>query len=69
MARHVGTYFDEWKADPRGPRRSWPGSSRSSTRPGTPDPNISFSTERGQIRPETPAEPVVLGATIPVGAP
>ena len=37
--------------------------------PDLPDPNISFGSERGQIRPESSEEPVVPGATIPVGAP
>ena len=68
MARHVGTYFDEWQATLQDPAKLARFVSFVNA-PGTPDPNISFSTERGQIRPETSAEPVVLGATIPVGAP
>jgi nitrite reductase (NADH) large subunit len=68
MARHVGTYFDEWQATLQDPSKLARFVSFVNA-PGTPDPNISFSTERGQIRPETSAEPVVLGATIPVGAP
>ena len=68
MAQHVGTYFDEWQATLQDPAKLARFVSFVNA-PGTPDPNISFSTERGQIRPETSAEPVVLGATIPVGAP
>ncbi|MCW2843811.1 MAG: assimilatory nitrite reductase large subunit precursor, partial [Nocardioides sp.] len=68
MARHVGSYFDEWKATLDDPEKLGRFVSFLNA-PGIPDPNISFSSERGQIRPETSAEPVVLGATIPVGAP
>jgi nitrite reductase (NADH) large subunit len=68
MATHVGTYFDEWQATLQDPAKLARFVSFVNA-PGTPDPNISFSTERGQIRPETSAEPVVLGATVPVGAP
>lgn len=68
MARHVGSYFDEWKATLDDPEKLGRFVSFVNA-PGTPDPNISFSTERGQIRPETSPEPVVLGLTIPVGAP
>ncbi len=68
MARHVGSYFDEWKATVDDPEKLGRFVSFVNA-PGTPDPNISFSTERGQIKPEVSAEPVVLGATIPVGAP
>ena len=50
MARHVGTYFDEWKATLEDPEKL-AASSPSSTRPDTPDPNISFTEERGQIKP------------------
>ncbi|HLN75593.1 MAG TPA: nitrite reductase (NAD(P)H), partial [Nocardioidaceae bacterium] len=62
MARHVDTYFDEWRAtidDPEKLRRfvSFVNA------PGTPDPTVEFTTEREQIR------PVVAGASIPVGAP
>ena len=68
MARHVGSYFDEWKATVEDPDKLARFVSFVNA-PGTPDPNISFGTERGQIRPEVAAEPVVLGSTIPVGAP
>jgi nitrite reductase (NADH) large subunit len=62
MARHVGGYFDEWRAtleDPDKLRRfvSFVNA------PDTPDPTIEFTTERDQVR------PVVAGPSIPVGAP
>ncbi len=62
MARHVDSYFDEWRAtldDPEKLRRfvSFVNA------PGTPDPSVEFTTEREQIR------PVIAGASIPVGAP
>ncbi len=62
MARHVDTYFDEWRAtleDPDKLRRfvSFVNA------PGVPDPSIAFTAERDQIR------PVIAGASIPVGAP
>jgi nitrite reductase (NADH) large subunit len=68
MARHTETYFDEWKAtleDPEKLRRfvSFVNA------PEIPDPNISFGATRGQIVPEVAAEPVSLGASIPVGMP
>ncbi|GGR46736.1 nitrite reductase (NADH) large subunit [Nocardioides luteus] len=68
MARHTETYFDEWKAtieDPEKLRRfvSFVNA------PEVPDPNISFGSTRGQIVPEVGAEPVSLGASIPVGLP
>ncbi|GAA2137441.1 nitrite reductase large subunit NirB [Nocardioides koreensis] len=68
MARHVGSYFDEWRATVEDPDKLARFVSFVNA-PGTPDPNISFGTERGQIRPEVAGEPVVLGSTIPVGAP
>ncbi len=50
MDRHVASYFDEWRAtieDPEKLRRfvSFVNA------PGTPDPSISFETEREQIKP------------------
>ncbi|GAB3794066.1 nitrite reductase large subunit NirB [Nocardioides ungokensis] len=68
MTRHVGSYFDEWKATVEDPDKLARFVSFVNA-PDTPDPNISFGTERGQIRPEVAGEPVVLAATIPVGAP
>ncbi|MGZ4496774.1 MAG: nitrite reductase large subunit NirB, partial [Nocardioides sp.] len=68
MARHVGSYVDEWRATLEDPDKLARFVS-SVNAPEVPDPNISFTTERGQIKPETSAEPVVLGPTIPVGAP
>jgi len=68
MAHHIDTYFDEWKAtldDPDKLRRfvSFVNA------PETPDPTISFGVTRGQIVPDLHDEPVVLGASIPVGGP
>jgi nitrite reductase (NADH) large subunit len=62
MARHVDTYFDEWRAtleDPEKLRRfvSFVNA------PDLPDPTIEFTTERDQVR------PVIAGGSIPVGAP
>ncbi|MGZ6744897.1 MAG: nitrite reductase large subunit NirB, partial [Nocardioides sp.] len=68
MARHVGSYVDEWRATLEDPDKLARFVSFVNA-PEVPDPNISFTTERGQIKPETSAEPVVLGPTIPVGAP
>ncbi len=68
MSRHVDTYFDEWKATLDDPTKLARFVSFVNA-PGTPDPNISFTTERGQIRPVNADEPVALGDTIPVGAP
>ncbi len=62
MARHVDTYFDEWRAtldDPEKLRRFV----TFVNAPGVPDPSIAFTTERDQIR------PVIAGSSIPVGAP
>ncbi|MEX0426366.1 nitrite reductase large subunit NirB [Nocardioides sp. DS6] len=73
MTHHIDGYFDEWKAtldDPDKLRRfvSFVNA------PETPDPNISFGVNRGQIVPELhdepqAQEPVLLGASIPVGGP
>ncbi|MFJ9606905.1 nitrite reductase large subunit NirB [Kitasatospora sp. NPDC101176] len=55
MARHVGTYQDEWAqtlADPDRMRRF----SSFVNAPGTPDPAVTFVPERGQIRPARPGE-------------
>ncbi|MBD5785806.1 nitrite reductase large subunit [Cellulosimicrobium terreum] len=55
MARHVGTYEDEWRAvleDPEKLRRF--GSFVNA--PAEPDPDLVYVTERGQIRPATAAE-------------
>lgn len=73
MERHVDSYFDEWKATLNDPEKLSRFVSFVNA-PGVPDPNISFTTERGQIQPVNLAEParvepVALGATIPVGAP
>ncbi len=78
MARHVGGYFDEWRATLDDPEKLGRFVSFVNA-PGVPDPNIRFVVdERGQIAPEVSAEPAVLGVTptlgqlglsIPVGAP
>jgi nitrite reductase (NADH) large subunit len=65
MARHVGGYEDEWRATLEDPSKL----ERFVTfvnAPGTPDPTIEFTTERGQIQPVL----VQLSAPdLPVGAP
>ncbi|MCL8027457.1 nitrite reductase large subunit NirB [Nocardioides bruguierae] len=67
MERHVATYEDEWAATLKDPRKLERFVSFVNA-PGTPDPNITFTTERDQIRPENHDAPVLLGTTIPVGA-
>ncbi|MGW3042320.1 nitrite reductase large subunit NirB [Kitasatospora sp. NPDC001159] len=55
MARHIGSYQDEWAetlADPERLRRF----SSFVNAPGTPDPAVTFVPERGQIRPARPGE-------------
>ena len=61
MARHVGGYDDEWRATLEDPSKLERFVSFVNA-PGTPDPTIEFTTERGQIQPIAPA-------LIPVGAP
>ena len=72
MARHVDSYFDEWKATLDDPAKLARFVSFVNA-PDVPDPAITFTTERGQVRPAEPdalvGAPVDLGATIPVGAP
>jgi nitrite reductase (NADH) large subunit len=69
MSRHVDSYFDEWKATLEDPEKLARFVSFINA-PETPDPNISFTDdERGQMKPVNHDEPVVLGSTIPVGAP
>lgn len=73
MERHVGSYFDEWKATLEDPEKLARFVSFVNA-PGTPDPTISFTEERGQIRPADPVGsasggPVLLASSIPVGAP
>ncbi|MFB9410941.1 nitrite reductase large subunit NirB [Dactylosporangium matsuzakiense] len=55
MARHVSSYMDEWRATVEDPERLARFVSFVNA-PGTPDPTISFVSERGQ------PVPVVLGA-------
>lgn len=68
MAAHVDSYFDEWKATIEDPEKMARFVSFVNA-PGTPDPNISFREERGQIQAALNDQPVALGATIPVGGP
>ncbi|GAW50293.1 MULTISPECIES: nitrite reductase large subunit NirB [unclassified Nocardioides] len=68
MAKHVDTYFDEWKATLDDPEKLARFVSFVNA-PDTPDPNITFTTERGQVQPADSEGPVSLGSTIPVGAP
>ncbi|MFJ6984505.1 MULTISPECIES: nitrite reductase large subunit NirB [unclassified Streptomyces] len=56
MERHVGAYRDEWEAvldDPDRLRRF----ASFVNAPGTPDPTVTFTPERGQVRPARPGEP------------
>ncbi|WP_182378863.1 nitrite reductase large subunit NirB [Nocardioides sp. WS12] len=68
MSKHVDSYFDEWKATIEDPAKLARFVSFVNA-PGTPDPNITFREERGQIQAELTDGPVSLGSTIPVGAP
>ncbi|NQD40657.1 nitrite reductase large subunit NirB [Glutamicibacter halophytocola] len=64
MESHVANYEDEWAAtlaDPVKLKRF-----RSFVNTAEPDTALEYVSERGQRR---PAEPVALGASIPVGAP
>ncbi len=68
MARHVGGYFDEWKETLDDPDKLARFVSFVNA-PDTPDPNITFRSEREQAVPGDSSGPVDLGTTIPVGAP
>ncbi|MCX6400609.1 MAG: nitrite reductase large subunit NirB [Propionibacteriales bacterium] len=68
MSKHVDSYFDEWKATIEDPEKLARFVSFVNA-PGTPDPNITFREERGQIQADLTDGPVSLGSTIPVGAP
>ncbi|GAB2981040.1 nitrite reductase large subunit NirB [Nocardioides montaniterrae] len=68
MAAHIGSYFDEWKATIEDPEKMSRFVSFVNA-PGTPDPNITFREERGQIQAALTDGPVELGSMIPVGAP
>jgi nitrite reductase (NADH) large subunit len=70
MARHVVGYFDEWRATLEDPQKLARFVSFVNA-PDTPDPAISFETERDQAVPagERSGTPVDLGATIRVGVP
>lgn len=60
MAKHVDSYFDEWKATIEDPQKMARFVSFVNA-PGTPDPNISFREERGQIQAALSDRPVSLG--------
>jgi len=72
MARHIGAYRDEWSATLDDDEKLSRFVSFINA-PDTPDPGISFVTERGQISPSAAGagpEPVlVASSSIPVGAP
>lgn len=68
MDAHVDSYFDEWKATIEDPEKMARFVSFVNA-PGTPDPNITFREERGQIQAALTDAPVSLGTSIPVGAP
>jgi len=72
MATHVGGYRDEWAATLDDEEKLSRFVSFINA-PDTPDPSISFVSERGQIQPSVPGqspEPVLVSSTsIPVGAP
>jgi len=68
MAAHVEGYEDEWKATLEDPEKLARFVSFVNA-PGVPDPNISFTEERGQIQAGDSDGPVSLGSAIPVGAP
>lgn len=62
MARHVAGYTDEWRATLEDPEKLKRFVSFINA-PDTPDPSISFVTERGQIR---PADRLVAGPELEV---
>ncbi|MCC2593879.1 nitrite reductase large subunit NirB [Tessaracoccus sp. OS52] len=65
MARHVDNYYDEWRAvleDPEKLRRF----NAFVNAPTSPDPDLAYVTERGQIRPAT-ADERALAGTAPAG--
>jgi nitrite reductase (NADH) large subunit len=68
MARHVDTYFDEWRATLDDPEKLARFVSFVNA-PDTPDPHISFRAERDQAVPGDSSGPALLGSSIPVGAP
>ncbi len=68
MARHIGSYFDEWQATLADPEKMKRFVSFINA-PDVPDPLIRFTTQREQITPAEPDGLVSLGASIPVGAP
>ena len=68
MARHVAHYRDEWADTLDDPRKLARFVSFVNA-PGTPDPHVSFRSERDQAVPADPDGPVPLGSSIPVGAP
>jgi nitrite reductase (NADH) large subunit len=69
MAAHVEGYEDEWRAVLEDPEKLARFSSFVNA-PATPDPDLAYVPERGQMRPATAAERAVLvaGPTLPVRA-
>ena len=59
MARHVGSYEDEWRATVEDPERLQRFASFVNA-PDTPDPSITFEVERGQPVPAGRRRPVSL---------
>ena len=55
MARHLGSYEDEWKATLNDPEKLSRFASFVNA-PTTPDPSLAYTAERGQPRPATEAE-------------
>lgn len=68
MAKHVGGYFDEWRATLEDPAKMERFVSFVNA-PDVPDAHITFDTSREQIVPGESTGPVLLGASIGVGAP
>ena len=72
MVGHIGAYQDEWRATLEDEDKLARFVSFINA-PDTPDPSITFASERGQIRPAIPgqsAEPVLIASlSIPVGEP
>lgn len=66
MATHVEGYSDEWRATLEDPDKLARFVSFVNA-PDTPDPHITFRSERDQVAPADSEGPVLLGASIPVG--
>ncbi|MCW0216225.1 MAG: nitrite reductase large subunit NirB [Pseudonocardia sp.] len=69
MAAHVENYADEWRGVLEDPAKLERYVSFVNA-PDTPDPTISFVTERGQPIPAPqPGDPVLVGTPVPIGMP